>query len=101
MKTFSIILGGGRGYAIWKAVDWHKLKMLKKEKEKKKKDTLAPNGDNLLNLDKSISWHSSVLSGLDKEVVITTCAFLMAQPSTFPNENNLPMKRQLNTEYQQ
>lgn len=66
-----------------------------KNEEKKNKPTLVPNGD------KSISWHSNVLSDLDKEVVITTCAFLMAQPSTFPNESNLPTKRQLNIEYQQ
>lgn len=41
MKTFSIILEGGP-YAIWKAVDWHKLKMLKKEKEKKEKRHPCP-----------------------------------------------------------
>lgn len=54
----------------------------------RKTNTFAPNGDNFLNLDKSIFGIHSVLSGLGKEDVITTSAFffLTAQPSTFPNE---------------
>lgn len=51
-ENLSFSLGGG--YAIWKkAVHWHTLKMKNNIKKK-----LAPNDDNLLNLDKLIFWHS-------------------------------------------
>lgn len=52
--SFSLFcVWGGGGYAIWKkAVHWHKLKM-----KNRKTNTFAPNGDNFLNLDKSIFWH--------------------------------------------
>ena len=62
----SVLRGHTKGETT---VYWLKLK------RRKGVNTPAPNGDNLLNLNKSISWHSHVLSDLDKKAVITSCAF--------------------------